>query len=459
MTAHYPHLAARLFNTPLLIHPGKLSAIVAGLAGRFDLTPAPSAYAPPGGTAEKGGYRRLDTGVAVLEIFGALAHRTTLKANSTYVQGYDSIASSFETAMADPFVRALLLEIDSPGGEVAGAFQLAEQIHAARGRKPIIAIASDCACSAAYLIASAADSISITRTGVVGSIGVATCHADLSRALDKEGVAVTCIYAGAHKVDGNPYQPLPPDVAAQIQADVDHYYALFLNAVAAYRPTTDALTLRATEARTFIGPQALDARLADRLETPDQAIARLAASLSLTQKRALVAQTTRKSLMSAEAETPDVPVPDPAPDPAHAPLDAVSIARLSQGEPRLTPLLLATPHTEEQVKARLANAVLIRQICAHARQPELADHLIAENADESTAKAACWEVLVARAEASPVDNTPPAAIPAHLPTEARCEAEWNRDPALRAEFGALAIYQAYARAQASGRVKTYGGNT
>lgn len=457
MTPHYPHLAARLFNTPLLIHPGKLSAIVAGLAGRFDLTLAPNAYAPPGGTAEKGGYRLLDHGVAVLEIFGALAHRTALKANSTYVQGYESIARAFETAMADPSVRALLLEIDSPGGEVAGAFQLAEQIHAARGRKPIIAIASDCACSAAYLIASAADSISVTRTGVVGSIGVATCHADLSRALDKEGVAITYLYAGAHKVDGNPYQPLPPEVAAQIQADVDHYYALFLNTVAAYRPITDALTLRATEARTFIGPQALDARLADHLETPDQAVARLIASFPSTPKRAL-AQTTRKSSMSADEETRDVPLPDPTPEPAPpAALDAVSIARLSKGEPGLTPLLLATPHTEAQVKARLAQAAVIRQICAQARQPELADRLIAEDADEQTAKAACWEGLVARAEASPVDNAPPAAIPAHLPLEARCEAEWNRDPALRAEFGTLAIYTAYAKAQASGRVKTYGG--
>lgn len=457
MTPHYPHLAARLFNTPLLIHPGKLSAIVAGLAGRFEVTPAPSAYAPPGGTAERGDYRLLDNGVAVLEIFGALAHRTTLRANSTTVQSYESIAHTFETAMADPSVRALLLEIDSPGGEVAGAFQLAEQIHAARGRKPILAVASDCACSAAYLIASAADSISVTRTGVVGSIGVATCHADLSRALDKDGIAVTCIYAGAHKVDGNPYQPLPPEVAAQIQADVDHYYALFLNTVAAYRPATDALTLRATEARTFIGPQALDARLADYLETPDQAIARLITHFSINPKRAL-AQTQRNPLMSADEDPRDVPTPGPTPEPAPpAALDAVSIARMCKNEPGLTPLLLATPHTEEQVKARLANAALIRQICAHARQPELADRLIAEDADEKTAKAACWEGLVARSEASPVDNAPPATIPAHLPLEARCEAEWNRDPALRAEFGTLAIYTAYAKAQASGRVKTYGG--
>lgn len=455
MNAQYPHIAARLFNTPLLIHPGKLSAIVTGLAGRFEVTPAPNAYGPPGGTAQKGGYRLLDNGVAVLEIFGALAHRTAMQANSTYVQGYESIAYTFEAAMADPSVRALVLEIDSPGGEVAGAFQLAEQIHAARGRKPIVAIASDCACSAAYLIASAADSISVTRTGVVGSIGVVTCHADLSRALDKEGVAITYLYAGAHKVDGNPYQPLPPEVAAQIQADVDHYYVLFLNTVAAYRPITDALTLRATEARTFIGPQALDARLADHLETPDQAIARLIASFSPSQKRA-TAQTPRKSSM--DEETRDVPLPDPMPEPAApAALDPVSIARLSKGEPGLTPLLLATPHTEAQVKARLAQAAIIRQICAHARQPELADRLIAENADEQTAKAACWEGLVARSEASPVDNAPPAAIPAHLPLDARCEAEWNRDPALRAEFGTLAVYIAYAKAQASGRVKTYGG--
>lgn len=166
--------------------------------------------------------------------------------------------------------------------------------------------------------------------------------------------------------------------------------------------------------------------------------------------------------MSADEESRDVPVPDSTPESSPpAPLDAVSIARLCNAarESGLIPLLLATPHTEAQVQDRIARAQAVRQWCALARQPELADRLIAEDADEKTTKAACWEGLVARSEASPVDNAPPATIPAHLPLEARCEAEWNRDPALRAEFGTLAIYTAYAKAQASGRVKTYGGKS
>lgn len=456
----YPHLAARLFNTPLLIHPGKLSAIVAGLSPRFGVNPAPSAYATPRGTRDPGGYRVLKNGIALIEVFGALAHRGGISAESSYIQGYDTLAQTLDAALTDTAVRAIVLNIDSPGGEVAGAFQLAAQIHAARGQKPIVAVASDLACSAAYLIASACDSVSVTRTAVVGSIGVVTCHADLSRALDQEGVAVTLLYAGAHKTDGNPYQPLPPEVMASIQADVDHYYQLFISTVHAYRPVLTEAELRATEAKTYIGPQAIAAHLADALETPDQLIAHLAAhTSSSSSRRALTAP--QGKTMSTEPHTPDVPETPATPDVPETPppLDAVSIARLCNAarESGLTPLLLATPHTEAQVHARLAQAQAVRKICAIAKTPELTDALITAGATEDQAKLASWDALVARSEASPVDNTPPADIPAHLPIEDRCAAEWQRSPELRAEFGTLNTYQAYARAQAAGRVKTYGG--
>ena len=136
----YPRIAARLFNTPLLIHPGKLDAIIAGLAPRLGLdldhAPQPYGFAPSAaigdGDVSLRAYSNQD-GVAILNIFGVLAHRTTMKADSSMVLGYDTISRTFQAALNDSAVRAIVLNIDSPGGEVAGVFELAAQIHAARG--------------------------------------------------------------------------------------------------------------------------------------------------------------------------------------------------------------------------------------------------------------------------------------------------------------------------------------
>ncbi len=440
---HYPYLASRLFNTPLLIHPGKLHAIIAGLSDRFGvLAPAaPQAYTTPTGTRERGSYRLLDQGVAVLDVFGILAHRGGLQADSSYIQGYDSLARQLDGALNDPAVGAILLNLDSPGGEVAGAFQFADQVYAARGRKPMVAVAGDMAASAAYLIASAADSISVTPTGVVGSIGVVTSHVDMSRAVDQMGMKVTYIYAGAHKIDGNPLEPLPDAVAATIQADVDYYYGLFIEAVARNRRLQPA-ALRDTEARIYIGQNALAAGLADRVETPDQAIARLATQIQPAQSRGttmsikenLKGMFSRKRLNVdiSVSEAPNVdtdfpvedededendtlePVADPpveAPPAAPEPeaLTALAIVQACQaaGMPRLAELVLKTPHTAEQLQVRIANAQAVRAVCEAARMPELAEGLMADGVTEEQAKIATWAGLVARSEQHPVDTTPP----------------------------------------------------
>lgn len=279
---NYPHIASKIFNTPLLIHPAKLDAIVHGLGPRFgiDAAPQPEAYLTPSPKREPGGYRVID-GVAVVDIFGVLAHRSGFDANSSYIQGYDGLARQFSAAMADPQAKAILLNIDSPGGEVAGAFQLADQIRAARGTKPIHAIAGDLAASAAYLIASAADTLAVTRTGEVGSIGVVMRHVDFSGALAQEGIRVTYIHAGSHKVDGNPYQPLPAGVQADLQSQVDHYYGLFVDAVTESRKGMTRESIRATEARMFTAEQAVQMGLADMIVSPDQRIVQISKQVNL----------------------------------------------------------------------------------------------------------------------------------------------------------------------------------
>ena len=234
--AQYPHLAARLFDVPLLIHPAKLDAILHGLSQRLGVTyPEPHAYLPLTARKEGEAYR-VNNGVALIDVFGILAHRSGgMNPDSSAIQSYEAVADQLRSALADPAVSSVLLQLDSPGGEVSGAFQLAEQIYQGRDTKPIHALANDLAASAAYLIGSAATTLTVSPTGQVGSIGVVMRHIDVSQAMEKEGVKVTFIHAGAHKVDGNPYEPLPEAVKERLQADVDHYYNLFVNAVAKHR--------------------------------------------------------------------------------------------------------------------------------------------------------------------------------------------------------------------------------
>lgn len=288
MTMKYPHLAARIFNAPLLIHPGKLDAIIAGLGPRLlgvdalqiqldasAAAVAPQMFSTRRGTRSDRGYAITD-GVAVIGIGGALVHRTRMEADSTRLLGYNDVAADVEDAMANPDVHAIVQVWDSPGGEVAGAFELAARIRDLRGKKPMIAVLDNMGASAAYMGASAADEIMLTTTAYAGSIGVVLRHADFSQALHDDGIKVTHIFAGAHKVDGNPYEPLPESVRAALQADVDGIYAQFVDLVATQR-RMDPAAVRATQAQTYRGVAAIAAGLADRLGTTDQVITELAA--------------------------------------------------------------------------------------------------------------------------------------------------------------------------------------
>ena len=285
----YPHLADRLLNTPLLLHPQKLDAIIAGLGGRLlgvdglqmdaaELTaraalPAEMFTTRRGERTERG-YRVVD-GVAVISAMGGLVHRTKLAADSSLLIGYNDLAADVEDALGKADVHAIALVMDSPGGEVAGAFELAERIYAARGRKPMVAVADGMAASAAYLAASAADEVVLTPTSYVGSIGVVMRHVDFSRALANDGITVSHIFAGEHKIDGNPYQPLPDAVRAALQADIEGLYQMFVQAVAKHRGM-DEQAVRDTRAGVYRGVAAVAARLADRIGTVDAVVAELA---------------------------------------------------------------------------------------------------------------------------------------------------------------------------------------
>lgn len=286
---NFPHLATRLFNTPVMILPEKAEIIMAALAERIGVTHLfrqdGRAVALDGGWMEDDGDRAPDRaydvvqGVALIPIQGTLVQKSGMLRPWSGMTGYDGIRVNLLTALADRDVEAIALDIDSPGGEVAGCFDLVDTIFRARAKKPIHAILNECACSAAYAIASAAAHVTIPRTGVAGSIGVVWLHADISKALAGAGIAVTLLHYGAHKTDGTEMLPLAKAAAARIQADIDTTGELFVATVARNRGI-DPADVRATEAATFLGAAAVRARLVDEVLAPDAALAALVASIT-----------------------------------------------------------------------------------------------------------------------------------------------------------------------------------
>ncbi|WP_223428841.1 S49 family peptidase [Tateyamaria pelophila] len=276
-------IAGRVLNRPLLLHPDKADLILHVLQGRIGIEPL--AAPDPQSNRFVGSHRRdngsvsslrVANGVAILPIVGSLVNRGAwIGANSGLVS-YEGIAAQLREAQADPEVHAILLDIDSPGGEATGMFATANLVRAVNEVKPVVAFVNDVAASAAYGIASAASEIIVSPTSMVGSIGVVLTHLDRSGELEDRGVKPTLIHAGAHKVDGNPFGPLPDAVRADLQAEVLKIYDQFAGLVAEGRAgRISAAAIRATEARTYLGADAIAQGLADRMASLDEVIAAL----------------------------------------------------------------------------------------------------------------------------------------------------------------------------------------
>ena len=271
-----PHLAARLFGVPLAIHRPKLDVILSVLGARIGLadlaapvgyTPAARAPGPPSGK------------VAVIPIHGTLVRRTSGIEAESGLASYTGIAAQLDAALASPEIAAILLDIDSPGGESGGVFDLADRIRAASEVKPVWAVANDMAFSAAYALASAATRVFVARTGGVGSIGVIAMHVDQSVKDAQDGVRYTAVFAGERKNDLNPHEPISNEAHAVLKAEVVRIYDLFVETVARHRGL-DADAVRATEAGLFFGPDAVATGLADAVGSLEDALTQLTQSLS-----------------------------------------------------------------------------------------------------------------------------------------------------------------------------------
>ena len=303
-----PFLADRAIGRPLLLHPAKAELVWSVLADRIGLdSPAPlspeaNRLLGEGRPTEWSGRPQRHGGVAVITVEGSLVNRGAWVGADSGLTSYEGIGALIADAEADPAVHSIVLDLDCYGGEVPGLPALAERISACA--KPTVAVANDHAFSAAYWLAAAAGRIVVSPTGGVGSIGVVMLHVDRSAQAEAQGVKPTYIFAGSHKVDGHPFEPLRDEVRADWQAEIDSTYQMFTDAIGRLRGAAlSADAARGTEARMFFGEAALAAGLADEIGTLDQVIARLnegAASAPNPSRRKTMADETI-SVADAEA--------------------------------------------------------------------------------------------------------------------------------------------------------------
>jgi capsid assembly protease len=290
-------VSTQLFNTPLMLRPEKAEMLCAALVDRLgiqsfqgegrsvgadDLRAQAADYAPshrPGAGDMYSVHRR----VARISIDGTLVHKLGGVRPVSGMVGYDCLDQIISHARENKAVGSILLDIDSPGGTVAGCFELARKIAAGNGRaggKPIIAFANETTCSAAYAIASACDAVMTTGTGVVGSIGVWVMIVDMTAALDKGGMDVRMIRAGDRKARGGPYEKPDDPTIAKLQGSVDETWSIFADHVSRSRPI-DRKAVLALEGDWFGAREAQRHGLVDVIDTPDaifDAAARLAAA-------------------------------------------------------------------------------------------------------------------------------------------------------------------------------------
>jgi signal peptide peptidase SppA len=214
--------------------------------------------------------------VAVIPLSGFLSQKPSLFSMLFGGTSVEAFAREVVAALGDQSIGAVVLDVDSPGGEVFGVTEAATAIRAARGTKPLVAVANPIAASAAYWLASQADEVVVTPSGLAGSVGVFTVHQDVSKALEQQGVGVRFISYGRRKTEGNPVEPLSEDALASIQVRVDEAGRTFEADVAKGRGVSVAkVHSDFGEGGILTASQAVAAGAADRVATLEEVVGRL----------------------------------------------------------------------------------------------------------------------------------------------------------------------------------------
>lgn len=262
----YPQVWSAFYSTPWAIMPGKLdeieAAMLAILAARADGKPSAFQF---GEEVEQP--KASDRGdIALIPVRGTITPRAS--AFSSGGSTADQIGRNGDKAAADPGIRNIVLDIDSPGGSVHGIEELAAKIRNWRAIKPVTAVANHNAHSAGYWIGSQATNFVVSPSAAGGNIGVIYKRADASAAFEKEGVKVNLITAGKFKGEGAPYSPMTDAEAENLQGMANTYYDKFITDVAAGRRTNKAhVENHFGQGRAVLAEDMVKRGMADRVAT------------------------------------------------------------------------------------------------------------------------------------------------------------------------------------------------
>lgn len=392
-------IASWLAGRPLALAPRALGMLMA--ADGLAITAGPAAPVRSGTI--------VTDGIAVVPVTGPLVSRGDWLTALFGATAYGDLMEALDVAFYDPGVRAVLLEVDTPGGDVGGLFDLTAGVQALKAAtgKPLWAVASENALSAGYAVAGAADRLYVTRTGEAGSIGVVAAHVDESAADAMDGFKWTLIHAGAGKTDGNPHEPLSVSATAAIQTDVDVLYADFVALVAANRKLTPE-AIRGMGAAIFRGRRAVDAGLADRVGNLSQAHADLLTELDATParigvRRSPAFQTTRSTpAMSSEPEPGDLNAA-PATDPP---------VLTTPTPPAPTTPPSASGDAAERLRAEYAEIADVAAQAVRLGVAVDAADAMRQGVDPAALRRSVLDTLAARADAGAVVAAAPAPAPA-----------------------------------------------
>jgi signal peptide peptidase SppA len=330
-------------------------------------------------------------GIAVIPIANTLTYRDRGYYSYYFGTTYERIRQSFRQAASDQSVSAIVFDVASSGGLVEGCFDLVDDIYRARGAKPIYAVLNEYGLSAAYAIASAADRVIIPRTGKAGSVGVRMVHIDESAWESEQGLKYTEIYAGARKNDGTSHGPLPDEVLAIYQKQVNDLYDLFAETVARNRGRK-AADIKAQESSIYNGKDAVAAGLADQVMSWNEA-------MMMIMKTHSQGGCMKSKLQALFGEQPK---------------ETVEQALKELGYGPLTGPIQTTDQQIEQIKTDAATAVKaetiarvkeILELCALAGMETMAAGLIEKGATVEEARKEIQEARAAESEKSRIRST------------------------------------------------------
>jgi len=333
---------------------------------------------------------QVQDGVAIISMSGSLSNGSAGYGIYFGMLGYEDLRNILAQVVSNPAVSAIVLNVDSGGGAVAGVQETAQLLSRVNAVKPVVTYTGSMMASAAVWIGANASYVMASETAIVGSIGIIRVHMDYSESMKMNGVKATIIRAGEEKALASPYEPLSDQAKSNMQTQANQMYGIFIKDMAKARgiPVAQADT-NFGQGREFLGKAAVAAGLIDAVGTLEDAFTKaqkLGAASNSTAKRP-VTSTKATNSASVQAQT------------------STDTTTLADNQPTHKGTTMPKPFTEEQLAAMAAGVDLPS---AETAAQEAADKAAA---DAAAAAAKLAEDEAAAAAAAAASTTTPEAAP------------------------------------------------